>query len=59
MRALVHQKCPACDVMLEFELIQHESAEHVDGSVKFTLHMQTTPESTEHVWTHHPDAEKP
>lgn len=54
MSAIIQQKCPACDVILDYELTSVKESDNEDGSVNMMLRAQTTPESTEHVWTHAP-----
>ena len=54
MSAQIQQKCPYCDVMVTYDLTSVKKSENKDGSVNMMLRAQTTPESTEHVWTHAP-----
>lgn len=51
----LRQKCPMCEEMLEYDVLSTGSGGvDDDGNAKFTLKVQTTPESTVHVWTHAP-----
>jgi len=46
----IQQKCPYCDVTLDYDAVIEGHADRGNYSIKAV----TTPESTEHVWTHAP-----
>lgn len=49
------QKCPFCPELLNFDAEFDAGTRNGKGGVDFTLTASTTPESTEHVWTHAPE----
>ncbi|AYN58914.1 hypothetical protein PP634_gp88 [Arthrobacter phage Richie] len=55
MAAQIQQRCPYCDVEITYNLTSVKESENEDGSVNMMLRAETTPESTEHVWTHAPE----
>ena len=58
--ATIRQKCPFCDEMLDYTVSSAtDAAPNHKGGTTVTVHAQTTPASTAHVWTHAPGAETP
>lgn len=54
-QVIIKQKCPMCEETLEYEVMSHAMDGLDDeGNTTMTIEAQTTPASTEHVWTHKP-----
>ena len=55
MSVIIQQKCPMCDEILDYEVTSTGERSNGSSHATVTVHAQTTPKSTAHVWTHAPN----